>query len=88
MTQPLVTDSRYLVKILFKEFHIVLICNLFDYAFGGDIDGVDDDYLPSLDINRSIHDQLIEFMQKHYSESVIEKVAYKNYMEFFKKYLD
>ena len=57
-------------------------------AFGGDIDGVDDDYLPSLDINRSIHDQFIEFMQKHYSESVIEKVAYKNYMEFFKKYLD
>ena len=53
-------------------------------AFGG----VDDDYLPSLDINRSIHDQFIEFMQKHYSESVIEKVAYKNYMEFFKKYLD
>ena len=41
-----------------------------------------------LDLNRSIHDQFIEFMQKHYSESVIEKVAYKNYMEFFKKYLD
>ena len=57
-------------------------------AFGGDIDGVNDDYLPSLDLNRSIHDQFIEFMQKHYSESVIEKVAYKNYMEFFKKYLD
>ena len=32
MTQPLVTDS-HLVKILFKEFHIVLICNLFNYAF-------------------------------------------------------
>ena len=57
-------------------------------AFGGDIDGVDGDYPPSLDISRSIHDQLIEFMQKHYSESVIEKVAYKNYMEFFRKYLD
>ena len=57
-------------------------------AFGGDIDGVDDDYPPSLDITRSIHDQLIEFMQKHYSESIIEKVAYKNYMDFFKKYLD
>ena len=57
-------------------------------AFGGDIDGVNDDYLPSLDLNRSIHDQFIEFMQKHYSESVIEKVAYKNYMEFFKKYLN
>ena len=57
-------------------------------AFGGDIDGVDDDYPPSLDVTRSIHDQLIEFMQKHYSESIIEKVAYKNYMDFFKKYLD
>ena len=57
-------------------------------AFGCDIDGVSGDYLPSLDLNRSIHDQFIEFMQKHYSESVIEKVAYKNYMEFFKKYLD
>ena len=57
-------------------------------AFGGDIDGVNDDYPPSLDITRSIHDQLIEFMQKHYSESIIEKVAYQNYMSFFKKYLD
>ena len=57
-------------------------------AFGCDIDGVSGDYLPSLDINRSIHDQFIEFMQKHYSESVIEKVAYKNYMDFLKKNLD
>ena len=57
-------------------------------AFGCDIDGVTGDYLPSLDISRSIHDQFIEFMQKHYGESVIEKVAYKNYMDFFKKNLD
>ena len=57
-------------------------------AFGCDIDGVNDDYPPSLDVTRSIHDQLIEFMQKHYSESIIEKVAYQNYMSFFKKYLD
>ena len=57
-------------------------------AFGCDIDGVSGDYLPSLDRKRSIHDQFIEFMQKHYSEEVIEKVAYKNYMNYLKKYLD
>ena len=57
-------------------------------AFGCDIDGVSGDYLPSLDLNRSIHDQFIEFMQKHYSEDIIEKVAYKNYMNYLKKYLD
>ena len=57
-------------------------------AFGCDIDGVSGDYLPSLDRKRSIHDQFIEFMQKHYDERIIEKVAYKNYMEFLKNNLD
>ena len=56
-------------------------------AFGCDIDGVSGDYFPSLDRKLSIHDQFIEFMQKHYSEEVIEKVAYKNYMEFLKNNL-
>ena len=56
-------------------------------AFGCDIDGVSGDYLPSLDINRSIHDQFIEFMQKHYSETLVEKVAGGNYLAYLKKYL-
>ena len=56
-------------------------------GFGCDVDGVSDDYLPNLDVSRSVHDQLIEYMQKHYSESVIEKIAYKNYMEFLKNNL-
>ena len=57
-------------------------------GFGGDIDGTSGDYPHGLTTNRSIHDQLIEYLQKHYSESVVEKVAGKNYLEYLKKNLD
>jgi membrane dipeptidase len=56
-------------------------------GFGGDIDGVGGEYPAPVNEGSSIHDQLIEFMEKHYSASVIEKVAGVNYLNFLKKYL-
>lgn len=56
-------------------------------GFGGDIDGVGRVYPTPVNEGSSIHDQLIEFMEKHYSASVIEKVAGLNYLNFLKKYL-
>lgn len=58
-------------------------------GFGGDIDGLSGVYPAPLDESCSIHDRLIEFMLRHnYPESLVEKVAYKNYMEYLRKYLD
>ncbi|MBP3315120.1 MAG: membrane dipeptidase [Clostridia bacterium] len=55
-------------------------------GFGCDIDGIAS--LPSpLSSERSIHDQLIELMQKHYPERTVEKIAGENYMSFLKKWL-
>ena len=56
-------------------------------GFGGDIDGTTGRFPRDLDLTRSIHDQLIEFLQAHYSESIVEKVAGDNYLNFLKKYL-
>ena len=56
-------------------------------GFGGDVDGTSGHYPSDLDLGRSIHDQLIEFMQKHYSETVVEKVAGGNYLNFLKNNL-
>jgi membrane dipeptidase len=56
-------------------------------GFGGDIDGTSGHYPRDFDLSRSIHDQLVEFLQKHYSESIVEKVAGDNYLNFLKKYL-
>lgn len=56
-------------------------------GFGGDIDGTSGHFPRDLDLTRSIHDQLIEFLQTHYSESIVEKVAGDNYLNFLKKYL-
>ena len=56
-------------------------------GFGGDIDGTSGRFPRDLDLTRSIHDQLIEFLQAHYSESIVEKVAGDNYLNFLKKYL-
>ena len=56
-------------------------------GFGGDIDGTTGRFPRDLDLTRSIHDQLIEFLQAHYSESIVEKVAGENYLNFLKKYL-
>jgi membrane dipeptidase len=57
-------------------------------GFGGDIDGLSGKYPAPLKTDRSIHDQLLEFMGLHnYSDALIEKVAGGNYLNFLKKYL-
>lgn len=56
-------------------------------GFGGDIDGIGS--LPApLNKDSSIHDQMIDGMYaRGYSEELIRKVAFENYMNFLKKYL-
>ena len=56
-------------------------------GFGGDIDGTSGRFPRDFDLTYSIHDQLIDFMQKHYSETVVEKVAGGNYLNFLKNNL-
>ncbi len=56
-------------------------------GFGFDIDGTDGKYISPLSENESIHDKIIELMLRHnYPESLVDKIAYKNVFEFFKKY--
>ncbi len=56
-------------------------------GFGGDIDGID--RLPApLNEETSIHDQILDAMYKRgYSEELIRKVSFENYMAYLKKYL-
>lgn len=55
-------------------------------GLGCDIDGID--RLPTpLNFVSSIHDQLIDAMQKHYSERLVEKVSGGNYLSYLKKWL-
>ena len=57
-------------------------------GFGCDIDGFDLPYPSPLCTSRSIHDQLIEHMEKRgFSQGVIRKVAGENLLRFLKKYL-
>ncbi len=56
-------------------------------GFGGDIDGTSGRFPRDFDLSYSIHDQLIDFMQKHYNETVVEKVAGGNYLRFLKNNL-
>ncbi len=56
-------------------------------GFGCDIDGIGS-YPDPLDESSSMHDRLLEIMAgRGYSNDLIEKVAYKNYLSFLKKYL-
>ncbi len=57
-------------------------------GFGGDVDGTSGMYPSPITEERSIHDQFLEAMIKRgYSEDIIEKFTYKNYLNFLKKYL-
>jgi membrane dipeptidase len=56
-------------------------------GFGGDIDGTSGRYPRDFDLSRSIHDQLVEYLQKHYDERIVEKVAGGNYLNFLKNNL-
>lgn len=51
-------------------------------GFGFDIDGTDGMYPEGFDERSSIHDRMIELLDKRYSSSVIEKIAGGNVIEF------
>ena len=56
-------------------------------GFGCDIDGIES-YPEPLTLDRSVHEQLIDVMTaRGYCDRLIEKVAYRNWMDFLKKYL-
>ena len=57
-------------------------------GFGGDIDGVRENYPSPLTKESSMHDLIIELMLKNnYSESLVKKIAGENYVSFLRKYL-
>ena len=60
-----------------------------EYAigFGFDIDGTDGRYPIGIDINRSIHDQVIDMLLSHYSHSTVERIAGLNVIDFLKNNL-
>ncbi len=54
-------------------------------GFGFDIDGTDGMYISPLDETESIHDRIIELMLRHgYKTDLVEKIAYKNFLDFLK----
>ncbi len=57
-------------------------------GFGGDIDGTSGMYPSPITEETSIHDQFIDAMMKRgYSDTIIEKFAGGNYLNFLRKYL-
>ena len=51
-------------------------------AFGFDIDGTDGLYPEGIDPSCSIHDQLADLLLSRYSSETVERIAYKNALEF------
>ena len=52
-------------------------------SFGCDIDGIEE-YPDGFDNDSSIHDRLVDILLERYSESVVEKIAGLNAINFFK----
>ena len=52
-------------------------------CFGCDIDGVEE-YPDGFNENESIHDRLVDILLERYSQSVVEKIAGLNAINFFK----
>lgn len=79
--------EKQTVEYLFKHLdHCLELGGENNIGFGCDIDGIGR-YPEPLTREYSIHDQLIDYMQKHYSESTVEKVAGQNYLDYLKKWL-
>ena len=51
-------------------------------GFGFDIDGTDGIYPDFVRTDRSIHEQVVELLLSHYSESVVRKIAGENVLGF------
>ena len=81
--------SDQTVESLFRHLDHCLSLGGEDHiGFGGDIDGTSGEYPAPLTEERSIHDALVELMLKHnYSETLVNKVAGENYLNFLRKYL-
>ena len=56
-------------------------------AFGFDIDGTDGKYPKGISEVRSIHDQVVELLLRHYSEKTVERIAGRNALDFLKSNL-
>ena len=54
-------------------------------GFGFDIDGTSEQYPTEISLNESIHDQIINLLLSHYSESVVRKIAGENALNFLKE---
>ena len=79
--------EKQTVEYLFKHLdHCLELGGENNIGFGCDIDGIGR-YPEPLTLEYSIHDQLIDYMQKHYSERIVEKVAGQNYLDYLKKWL-
>ncbi len=53
-------------------------------GFGFDIDGTDGRYPRGISEAESIHDRVVDMLLSHYGESVVERIAGGNAIEFFK----
>ena len=53
-------------------------------GFGFDIDGVNGNYPIGLSLDRSIHEQVVELLLKHYPEPTVRRIAGENVSDFFK----
>ena len=56
-------------------------------GFGCDIDGTSDKYPHGITMKHSIHDDIIEQLQKRYPTSTVERLAGSNWLEFLKNNL-
>ena len=53
-------------------------------GFGFDIDGTLGKYPMGIDTQRSIHDQLVNFLLSRYSADTVDKISGRNVIEFLK----
>lgn len=80
-------QEKRTVEYLFRHLdHCLTLGGEDNIGFGCDIDGIQQ-YPAPLTLEHSIHDQLIEYMQKHYAERIVQKVAGENYLAYLKKWL-
>ena len=56
-------------------------------GFGCDIDGTSDKYPRGITMEHSIHDDIIELLERRYPVSTVERIAGGNWLDFMKKNL-
>lgn len=56
-------------------------------SFGFDIDGTSGSYPVGINEDDSIHDRVVELLTRHYSSTVVEKIAGANAIDFFRSNL-